>query len=69
MKFRDLTNNDMHVIEAIGIDEAKNMSTYSSSFVRYCGHAYHSHEQFGEEGICGSQAGNHRPQGSVYLFI
>ena len=26
-KFGDLTNNDMHVIEAIGIDETKNMST------------------------------------------
>lgn len=25
--FRDLTNNDMHVIEAIGIGEPKNMST------------------------------------------
>lgn len=25
--FRDLTNNDMHVIEAIGIEEPKNMST------------------------------------------
>ena len=26
-EFKDITNNDMHVIEAIGIDEAKNMST------------------------------------------
>ena len=26
-EFGDLTNNDMHVIEAIGIDEPKNMST------------------------------------------
>lgn len=26
-EYKDLTNNDMHVIEAIGIDEAKNMST------------------------------------------
>lgn len=25
-EFKDLTNNDMHVIEAIGIDEPKNMS-------------------------------------------
>lgn len=26
-EFEDITNNDMHVIEAIGIDEPKNMST------------------------------------------
>ena len=26
-EFKDLTNNDMHVIEAIGIEEPKNMST------------------------------------------
>ena len=25
-EFRDITNNDMHIIEAIGIDEQKNMS-------------------------------------------
>lgn len=28
-EFKDITNNDMHVIEAIGIGEAKNMSTVS----------------------------------------
>lgn len=26
-EFEDITNNDMHVIEAIGLDEPKNMST------------------------------------------
>ena len=26
-EYRELTNNDMHVIEAIGIEEPKNMST------------------------------------------
>lgn len=25
-EFRDITNNDMHIIEAIGVDEPKNMS-------------------------------------------
>ncbi len=25
-EFQDITNNDMHIIEAIGIDESKNMS-------------------------------------------
>ena len=26
-EFKDLTNNDMHVIEAIGLDEPKNMTS------------------------------------------
>ena len=26
-EFKDITNNDMHVIEAIGVDEPKNMSS------------------------------------------
>lgn len=26
-EFKDITNNDMHVIEAVGIDQAKNMSS------------------------------------------
>ena len=26
-EFRDITNNDMHVIEAIGMGEPKNMTT------------------------------------------
>lgn len=25
-EFKDITNNDMHIIEAVGIDEARNMS-------------------------------------------
>ncbi len=30
-EFQDITNNDMHVIEAIGIGEAKNMSTIAKA--------------------------------------
>lgn len=30
-EYKDITTNDMHVIEAIGIDEAKNMSTVAKS--------------------------------------
>ena len=29
-EFKDLTNNDMHVIEAIGLGEGKNMSSIAS---------------------------------------
>lgn len=30
-EFKDITNNDMHVIEAIGIEEPKNMSTVAKA--------------------------------------
>lgn len=30
-EFRDITNNDMHIIEAIGVDEPKNMSAIAHS--------------------------------------
>lgn len=30
-EFSDITNNDMHVIEAIGLDESKNMSTIAKA--------------------------------------
>lgn len=30
-EFKDITNNDMHIIEAIGIDEPRNMSTVAAS--------------------------------------
>ncbi len=30
-EYKDITNNDMHVIDAIGLDEPKNMSTIAKS--------------------------------------
>ena len=30
-EFKDITNNDMHIIEAIGINETRNMSTIAKS--------------------------------------
>ena len=30
-QFRDITNNDMHIIEAIGIEEPRNMSSVAKS--------------------------------------
>ena len=39
-EFKDLTNNDMHVIEAIGMNEPKNMTTIareqSNQLARSC---------------------------------
>lgn len=30
-EFKDITNNDMHVIEAVGVDEARNMSSVAKT--------------------------------------
>ena len=30
-EFKDITNNDMHIIEAVGIDEPRSMSTVAKS--------------------------------------
>lgn len=30
-EFKDISNNDMHIIEAIGVNDAKNMSTVAKS--------------------------------------
>ena len=32
-EFKDITNNDMHVIEAIGLGEGNNMSTMQRSWI------------------------------------
>ena len=34
-EFKDITNNDMHVIEAIGISTMKNMSTIARACLLY----------------------------------
>ena len=36
-EFKDISNNDMHIIEAIGLDEPRSMFFGSKGFVCYCG--------------------------------
>ena len=49
-EFKDITNNDMHVIEAIGIGEPKNMSTIAKALHVTTGNADNLHEQSGKKG-------------------
>lgn len=46
-EFKDITNNDMHIIEAVGIDEPRSMSTVAKKYVCYHGNSYDQYEQFG----------------------
>ena len=51
-EFRDITNNDMHIIEAIGIEEPRNMSSVADrrvvllSLTEKGEKAYYHHEKF-----------------------
>lgn len=47
-EFKDLTNNDMHVIEAIGLGEGNNMSSICQKAEYYGRIPYDCHEQSGE---------------------
>ena len=49
-EFQDLTNNDMHVIEAIGIQEPKNMSTIARTLSVTVGTLPIAMDSLGEEG-------------------
>lgn len=46
-EFKDITNNDMHVIEAIGIGEPEKYVIDRQRTVRYGGNAHDCHEQPG----------------------
>ena len=62
-EFKDITNNDMHVIEAIGIREPKNMSTVARA-VSVDGWELDDRDQSpGQEGICRAQPKRGGPQG------
>ena len=49
-EFKDITNNDMHIIEAIGIEEPENVSNCQET-VCYGGNPYYQYEQSGRKGL------------------
>ena len=50
-EYQDITNNDMHVIEAIGIGAPKNMSAIAKELSVTVGSAYAHHSRFHKEMI------------------
>lgn len=51
-EFKDLTNNDMHVIEAVGLGDGNNMSSIARKLNITVGSLTTAHEQSGEQKIC-----------------
>ena len=51
-EFSDISNNDMHIIEAVGIEEPRNMKTVaklmSVTAEYHCRFSHNIHEQSGE---------------------
>ena len=63
-EYQDITNNDMHVIEAIGIGAPKNMSAIAKELSVTVGH-----EQLGEKRVCGSGTRPGGPESRVYFPV
>ena len=61
-EYKDISVNDMHVIEAIGIREPKNMSTVARA-VSDGGNFDDRDQSPGQEGICRAQPKRGGPQG------
>lgn len=68
-EFQDITNNDVHVIQAIGTGEPKNMSMDCQRAVCDGGNPDHSHEQSGKEGLRDPGTRKRRPACSLYFAV
>lgn len=66
-EFQDITNNDMHVIEAIGMGTPKNMSSIAKELCCHGGHPDDRDEQPGKKRVCEEGTRGGRPQGRIYL--
>ena len=55
-EFKDLTNNDMHVIEAVGIREPRNMSSVAKTLGITVGTLTISINGLGKKRLCASGA-------------
>lgn len=53
-EFKDITNNDIHILEAIGIEEPKSMSRIAGGTPRHRGNPDHEYEQSGEKRLPGA---------------
>ena len=64
-EFKDLTNNDMHVIEAIGLGEGRNMSSIAKKLNITVGTLTTAVNSLCEQEICGAPQKRGRPPGSL----
>ena len=68
-EYRDITNNDMHVIEAVGLGEPKNMSAIAKALSVTVGTLTISMNSLVKERLCEPGAGKRRSPGSLYLPV
>lgn len=66
-EFKDITNNDMHVIEAIGDRSAEKYVLYRQRAVSDGGYPYNCNEQSCKERLCGENTRPGRQEGRVYI--
>lgn len=66
-EFQDITNNDMHIIEAIGMNEPKNMSTIAREISVTVGTLTIAMKQHCEKRICSSGTWQRGPESGLYF--
>lgn len=65
-EFKDITNNDMHVIEAIGLGDGSNMSSVARKAEYYSRFPYHCHQSSGKEKLRRTPQKRGRPACGIY---
>ena len=65
-EFQDITNNDMHVIEAIGMGTPKNMSSIAKELSVTVG-TLTIYEQSGKKRLCEERTRGRRPACRIYI--
>lgn len=68
-EFKDITNNDMHVIEAIGTGAPKNMSSIARELSVTVGTLTIAMNSLVKKGICGPGTGPGGPEGGLYFLV
>ena len=53
-EYKDITNNDMHIIEAVGLGKGNNMTAIAKETENYSRISYDIYEQSCQQKICGS---------------
>ena len=65
-EFKDITNNDMHIIEAIGLGEESTMSAVARTLGITAGSLTTSMNSLVNKKLCDTAEERDRPQGGLY---
>ncbi len=67
-EYKDITNNDMHIIEAVGLGKGNNMTAIAKKLKITVGSSYDIYEQSCQQKICGSGT-ERRGTGGLSIFV